>query len=67
MQALNQAEAAPQLWSAKKVAETIGVHEITVFHWSREGKFPKPVRRGRKFTRWRSDDVLAWMNALESS
>ena len=63
----NNAQPDPELWSIKTVAQKLDAGESSIFQWVREGTFPEPVKRGPKFTRWRSEDVHAWMRSLESS
>ncbi len=44
----------------KQVAERFGVDRATVWKWSREGNFPKPVRLSAGCTRWKLKDIEAW-------
>lgn len=43
-----------------KVAERYDISRITVWRWSGQGRFPKPVRLSENCTRWRLSDVLDW-------
>ncbi len=44
----------------KKVAERFGVSRTTIWRWTNEQGFPKPVSLSPKCTRWRLEDVEAW-------
>jgi predicted DNA-binding transcriptional regulator AlpA len=33
-----------------------------IWEASRDGRFPKPIRLGRRTTVWRREDVLAWLD-----
>lgn len=52
--------AAPVWLTLKQVAERETVHPATITRWSREGRFPKPVKLGANCTRWRVADVENW-------
>ena len=49
--------------SDKQLALRYAVTRQTVWRWSREGKFPKPVTLSQGCTRWRLSDVEAWEGA----
>ena len=34
----------------------------TLWAWSRDGRFPAPVKLSPTMTAWRNADVLAWLN-----
>jgi prophage regulatory protein len=44
----------------KSVISKLCVSKNTIWRWSREGNFPKPVRLGVRTTRWLLSDVEAW-------
>jgi prophage regulatory protein len=46
-----------------EVATLLQLHPITVFKWSRTGKFPRPVQLGPQTVVWRATDVAAWIEA----
>ena len=49
--------------SAKQVAQIFGVTPKTIYAWVRADRgFPKPVRSGKRYTRWDSRDILAEVN-----
>ncbi len=37
-----------------------GVSRPTIWRWTKNGKFPKPVKLGGGSTRWRCSDLEAW-------
>ena len=43
-----------------EAAVRYGVSRPTIWRWTRNGKFPKPVKLGAGSTRWRSSDLEAW-------
>lgn len=42
----------------------VPVGKSTIFRWVEQGMFPAPVRIGRGFCRWRTEDVQAWRDSL---
>ena len=46
--------------SANFLAERYGVHQKTIWRWTRNGQFPAPIQLTPGCTRWRHADVLAW-------
>lgn len=42
----------------KEVAERFGVAVSSIWRWSKDGLFPKPIRLGAGTTRWLESDVL---------
>ncbi|WP_151445156.1 helix-turn-helix transcriptional regulator [Halomonas lysinitropha] len=53
-------EASPVFLTASQVAARENVSVPTIWRWSRDGKFPAPVRLGDNCTRWRLADLEAW-------
>lgn len=49
------------LLTVRTVATLCGVHPQTIYEWVRDGLFPAPLRRGRRFTRWRAEAVMQWL------
>ena len=43
-----------------EVAMRYGVSRPTIWRWTKNGNFPKPVKLGAGSTRWRSSDIEAW-------
>ena len=54
-----------QLISQKSVASLLGVRRESIWKWTRDGRFPKPVRIGR-LTRFRQAEVIAWIESRQS-
>jgi len=48
------------LLSAEDLADRFGVAPSTIRRQTAAGKFPQPVRVGRRIL-WRSDEVRAWI------
>lgn len=48
-----------QYLSDKSLAKRFSVCRTTIWRWSRESKFPNPVRLGGA-TRWRLSEIEAW-------
>ena len=46
-----------------EVAETLGVSKPTLDRWRKSGRFPAPIRLGRRSIGWRSTDVEDWINS----
>ncbi len=45
-----------------EVAVRYGVSRPTIWRWTKNGNFPKPVKLGAGSTRWRASDLEAWEN-----
>jgi len=41
----------------------IPVGPATIWRWTKEGLFPKPVKLGPGVTVWRAADVQAWLDS----
>lgn len=46
--------------SVEQVAARYNVSKDTIWRWSREGNFPKPMKLGGMTSRWRLQDIEAW-------
>ncbi len=46
---------------AAALAKTLAVAESTIWRWTSEGKFPKPIKLGEKTTVWDLDEVEAFI------
>lgn len=53
--------AAPELLTAKQVAERLQLSIWTLRNWRRDRKGPKYLRLGRA-VRYRLEDIIAWEN-----
>lgn len=52
------------LLTAANVAALLNTSVRTVWRYVASGKLPPPARLGRRFARWRKDDVLRWLASL---
>jgi len=46
--------------SDKDLSAYFGVSRQTIWRWTREGKFPAPVKLGDNCTRWNRSSIQAW-------
>lgn len=46
--------------TVKQISSRYSVSVPTVWRWSRDGKFPQPVKLGENCTRWKLEDIEAW-------
>lgn len=55
-----------RLLTSKEVAEVLGLSEASIFRFTRENKpgWPRPIRSGTRYTRWRQTEVMAWIDSL---
>lgn len=52
------------LVSAKDLKQFLGIGRSTLYKMVAEGRFPGPAHFGPRTARWRSDEVIAWMEQL---
>jgi prophage regulatory protein len=52
-------------WRWPKVKQVVGMGRTTVFLLYKDGKFPKPFKISKGSIAWRSDEVMAWMEARD--
>lgn len=52
------------LMKIRAVSNVTAMAPVTIYRKVAAGKFPQPVRLGVRCTRWRSDDVRAWLASL---
>lgn len=53
---------ADRLYTEKEILPFLPFKKTTLRHWSKIGKFPKPVKLSEKEqNRWRSNDVIDWL------
>ncbi len=50
-----------RLLNVKEVSALLGVSRTTLHRLVSAGNFPKPVRVGKRASRWRQSEVLVWM------
>lgn len=41
----------------KDLAKRLGIGESTIWRWVSEGRFPEPIRLGRRITVWKREDI----------
>jgi predicted DNA-binding transcriptional regulator AlpA len=46
-----------RLLTCRDVAAFLGVTTRTVWRWTADGTLPPPLRKGRRFARWRPEDL----------
>ncbi|WP_417338892.1 helix-turn-helix transcriptional regulator [Halomonas kashgarensis] len=51
--------------SVIELANRYGIARCTLWRWVREGRFPAPVRLGRRCTRWREADIASYEKSME--
>lgn len=49
-----------ELMDTKELAELLGLNEMTLYNWRREGKGPPYIRVGRRI-RYKRADVDEWL------
>lgn len=47
----------------QQLASILPISKSTIWKWSKEGKFPTPVKLSPTVTAWRNADVLAWLES----
>lgn len=56
----------PLLLDAAQVAEMLSLNKKTFYHLLKTEAmetFPKPIKFGERLSRWRKEEVEAWVNA----
>lgn len=54
-----------QLLSKKQVCDMLGVAQVTVWRWVRDGHLPKPLQLGPRRIAWRTSDLQAFLTRQE--
>lgn len=52
-----------EFYRANILAEKFGVAAATIWLWSKNGLFPKPVKLSPKCTVWVKSEIDEWLNA----
>ena len=52
---------ADKLLRVPAVLELLSISRATLTRWRRAGRFPEPVKLGRKYVGWRDSDIQDWM------
>jgi prophage regulatory protein len=55
------------LLTARDVAARLSMSTRTLYRLVAAGEFPRPVRRGRKWVRWRNEDIRRFLAALDTA
>ncbi len=45
----------------REVSHRTGLATSTIWKWVAEGKFPEPIRLGRRFTVWAESGIDGWI------
>ena len=53
-----------ELLRIQDLTQWLGMSRSWIYQACREGRFPAPVRLGRRATVWRRRDVEAWLSSL---
>lgn len=51
------------LLDANAIKQVAPVSDVSIWRWVKEGKFPAPVKVGRR-SFWRASEIEAWVNGL---
>jgi prophage regulatory protein len=51
--------------NVKQVADLLVVAVSTIWLWVKEGKFPKPIKFGKRATRWSIEKVQGFVEQME--
>ena len=57
----------PRLLTRPEVEEVVGLSCATVYRLMASGDFPRPIRLGGRAVRWKSDDLLVWIESRPST
>ena len=52
---------APLLLSRPQVEQLCGLSTSSLYRAMRHGDFPEPLKIGARSVRWRSDEILSWI------
>ncbi len=52
---------------ARQLLPFLPFGSTTLWAWSRDGRFPAPVRLSPTMTAWRNADVIDWLNSHNTS
>lgn len=56
-----------QYLTVKEVCQRLSIGKSTVWAWSTENRFPKPVRLSSRCTRWRLSEIVVWERDMASA
>ena len=49
------------------VEKRCGLSRSTIYQLMTEGRFPRPLRLGKRAVGWRESDIASWLEALSTS
>ena len=52
---------------ASKLIPFLPFSKTTLFEWSKDGRFPAPVKLSPTITAWRNSEVIAWLEAQSAN
>ena len=55
----------PQIMRRKDLEKRLGISRSSIYLMMSEGRFPKPIRLGRRAVGWRADDIQTWLDQLQ--
>lgn len=53
--------------SVADITKNFGFASTTIWRWTKENRFPQPLRIGKRWTRWRKSDVEDFINRNQTS
>ncbi|MCS6122530.1 helix-turn-helix transcriptional regulator [Shewanella sp.] len=56
-----------QIINIPSMCHNLNKGRTTLFCWVRDGKFPQPLRIGRRTLGWTSQQYNEWLNSLEAA
>ncbi|MCB5184012.1 AlpA family phage regulatory protein [Methylobacillus gramineus] len=61
-------QAVQQFYRLPQLKVLLGVSGSTIWSWTKQGLFPKPIKLSTNVTAWKASDVDAWAQArIEAS
>ena len=51
---------------ASQLLPFVPFSKTTLFEWSKDGRFPAPVKLSPTMTAWRNSEVIAWLKGRSS-
>jgi prophage regulatory protein len=57
-----------RLFKIKQVREFAGNASVpAIYSWMKDGRFPRPVKIGKRGVAWRESDLITWQEGLSIS
>ena len=53
-----------QLYRVQEVSEITGLGVSTIWAWIKQGRFPQPIKLGKRSTFWTATDIDKFINDL---